>query len=94
LTADFSHWVVGSERLLDDFTQSELYRDFVVPRVRHIHARTGSPQSPQVAVPAQADAATRACLRSHQAMWLDVWEHQLSSKWRAQGCCSLFRCDA
>ncbi|ANH82863.1 hypothetical protein A8C56_19400 [Niabella ginsenosidivorans] len=48
LVADYSHWCNVSESLLHD--QSETLRS-VIPHIRHIHARIGYEQSPQLADP-------------------------------------------
>jgi sugar phosphate isomerase/epimerase len=45
LTADFSHWCVVSESLLED---QEALLERVIPHVDHIHARVGYEQGPQV----------------------------------------------
>lgn len=45
LTADFSHWCCVCESLLED---QQAMMDDVIPFVRHIHARVGNSQSPQV----------------------------------------------
>jgi sugar phosphate isomerase/epimerase len=45
LTADLSHWCCACESLLDDQPQAI---DAIVPHVRHIHARVGHAQGPQV----------------------------------------------
>jgi len=45
LTADLSHWCVACESLLEDQPAT---LDAVLPRVRHIHARVGHAQGPQV----------------------------------------------
>ncbi|RHY14633.1 hypothetical protein DYB25_005943 [Aphanomyces astaci] len=57
LNADLSHWCVACESLLDD--QSELLQNVIFPRVRHIHARVGHAEGPQVTdfrAPEHADA--------------------------------------
>lgn len=75
LTADFSHWCVVCERLID----SELdVIEAIAPRVRHIHARIGYDQGPQVPHPAAPESA--AALRAHQHWWQIIWRAQ-----RAQG---------
>lgn len=45
LTADLSHWCCACESLLED--QSDILEK-VLPQVRHIHARVGHSQGPQV----------------------------------------------
>jgi sugar phosphate isomerase/epimerase len=71
LTVDFSHWCVVCERLLD----SELdVIDAIAPRVRHIHARVGYDQGPQVPHPAAPEYA--AALAAHQRWWQRCWDAQ------------------
>ncbi len=71
LTADFSHWCVVCERLMD----SELeVIESIAPQVAHIHARVGFDQGPQVphpAAPAYAEA-----LAAHQRWWEILWQAQ------------------
>lgn len=71
LTADFSHWCVVCERLMD----SELdVLEAIAPQVRHIHARVGYDQGPQVphpAAPVYAEA-----LAAHQRWWENIWRTQ------------------
>lgn len=49
LTSDFLHWVVKCERLLDSPEEVDLLCREIAPAVDHVHARIGTPQSPQVA---------------------------------------------
>jgi len=71
LTADFSHWCVVCERLLD-VEQDVLDRLF--GRVRHIHARVGYEQGPQVVDPRLA--RYQRALESHQRWWQQIWDCQ------------------
>ncbi|CAD5106264.1 sugar phosphate isomerase/epimerase family protein [Zestomonas carbonaria] len=71
LTADISHWVVVSERLLDDDWGLLLA---IAERVHHIHGRIGYPQGPQVPHPAAPEYA--GCLAFHQRFWEAVWASQ------------------
>lgn len=48
ITADFSHWLCVTESYLENFT-AEI--DEAVRRAKHIHARVGHPQGPQVSDP-------------------------------------------
>ncbi|CAK4121688.1 unnamed protein product [Aphanomyces euteiches] len=60
LNADLSHWCVVCESLLED--QEEMLTQQVFPRVRHIHARVGHSQAPQVTdfrAPEHLDALTQ-----------------------------------
>jgi sugar phosphate isomerase/epimerase len=74
LTADFSHWCVVCERLMD----SELeVIEAIAPQVIHIHARVGYDQGPQVphpAAPAYAEA-----LAAHQRWWEMIWRAQIAN---------------
>lgn len=71
LTADFSHWCVVCERLVDTETA---VLDSLADRVLHIHARIGYDQGPQVPDPRLA--YYRQALDSHRRWWRQVWEHQ------------------
>lgn len=48
ITADFSHWVCVSESMLENFTT---VLDKAISRTRHVHARIGYEQGPQVPDP-------------------------------------------
>jgi sugar phosphate isomerase/epimerase len=71
LTADFSHWCVVCERLMD-VEQDVL--DRLVGRVLHIHARVGYEQGPQVVDPRLA--RYQQALQSHQHWWRRIWDCQ------------------
>lgn len=85
LTSDFSHWVVKTERMLDTASEAELLRRVVAPAVDHVHARIGTPQSPQVAS-VRPDALTRAAAERFYLWWEDVWAAQLAGSPGA--CCT------
>ena len=70
-TADLSHWVVVSERLLDDPLDD--LSPFLT-RVHHVQARVGYDQGPQVPHPAAPEYA--GPLAWHQAQWAKVWTAQ------------------
>jgi len=63
LTCDFSHWCVVCERLPDDESVLEL----AISRARHVHARVGYAQGPQVPDP-RAPEYERELL-AHEAWW-------------------------
>ena len=67
LTADLSHWCCACESLLADqpHTLAE-----TLPRVRHIHARVGHEQGPQVADFRAPES--QAALGAHLAWWDEV----------------------
>jgi len=71
LTADFSHWCVVCERLMD-VEQDVL--DQLCDRVLHIHARVGYEQGPQVSDPRLL--RYRSALESHRRWWRRIWEGQ------------------
>jgi sugar phosphate isomerase/epimerase len=71
LTADFSHWCVVCERLMD--TEIDVIRT-LAPRVRHIHARVGYDQGAQVPHPAAPEYS--AALKAHQCWWQMIWQSQ------------------
>ncbi|TWI64419.1 xylose isomerase-like TIM barrel protein [Pseudoduganella lurida] len=64
LTADLSHWCTACESLLEDQPAT---LDAVLPRVRHIHARIGHAQGPQV--PDFRAPEYAAELAAHLAWW-------------------------
>jgi sugar phosphate isomerase/epimerase len=71
LTCDFSHWCVVCERLMD----SELdVIEALAPRARHIHARVGYDQGPQVPHPGAPEYAE--ALAAHQHWWSIIWAAQ------------------
>lgn len=71
LTADISHWCVVCERQMD----SELETIAAISaNVRHIHARVGYDQGPQVPHPAAPEYAY--ALQAHQQCWTLFWEAQ------------------
>jgi len=63
LTCDFSHWCVVCERLPDD----EAVLELVIARARHIHARVGYAQGPQVPDPRAPEYQTE--LLAHESWW-------------------------
>ncbi|NRF91944.1 sugar phosphate isomerase/epimerase [Paenibacillus frigoriresistens] len=64
ITADFSHWVCVCESLLED--QQE-HLDLAIRRARHIHARVGFAQGPQVGHPAAPEYTLE--LNMHMDWW-------------------------
>ncbi|MES2298008.1 MAG: sugar phosphate isomerase/epimerase [Pseudomonadota bacterium] len=64
LTADLSHWCCACESLLED---QEATLAATLPHVRHIHARVGHPQGPQVADFRAPEA--QAALAAHLGWW-------------------------
>jgi len=71
LTCDFSHWCVVCERLID--TELDVI-NAIAPHARHIHARVGYDQGPQVPHPAAPEYAH--CLAAHQNWWEMIWTAQ------------------
>lgn len=69
LTCDFSHWCVVCERLIDT---EEDAMELVFSRARHIHARVGYDQGPQVPHPAAPEFSNE--LRAHQRWWERCWQ--------------------
>jgi hypothetical protein len=74
LTADFSHWCVVCERLMD--TELDVI-EAIAPQVVHIHARVGYDQGPQVPHPAAPEYA--GVLQAHQRWWESIWRAQLAA---------------
>ncbi len=71
LTADLSHWCVVCERQMDTEPESIAA---IAPYVRHIHARVGYDQGPQVPHPAAPEYAY--ALLAHQQCWEVFWSAQ------------------
>lgn len=69
LTFDYSHWCVVCERLLD--SELDTLRE-LAPRARHIHARVGYDQGPQVPDPRAPEYT--AALQAHQRWWEILWQ--------------------
>ncbi|KAJ5261366.1 hypothetical protein N7478_011961 [Penicillium angulare] len=51
ITADFSHWMVGCERILDIGEEDRAMMKVIIPHVYHIHARMGTTQASQCPEP-------------------------------------------
>lgn len=68
-TFDFSHWCVVCERLLD--SELDVIQE-LAPHARHIHARVGYDQGPQVPHPAAPEYAD--ALAAHQRWWEILWQ--------------------
>lgn len=77
LTADFSHWCVVCERLMD--TELDVIHA-IADRVRHIHARIGYDQGPQVPDPRAPEY--EFALRAHQTWWEIIWREQIQQHCR------------
>lgn len=73
LTCDFSHWVVGCERLIDD--QVDLIR-LCAAHADHLHTRIGTVEAPQAADPRAPEA--KPYVRAFERWWTMVWEAQLA----------------
>ena len=71
LTADFSHWCVVCERLID--SEIDVIKA-IDGNVHHIHARVGYDQGPQVPHPAAPEYA--GALAAHQRWWELLWSSQ------------------
>ncbi len=71
VTCDFSHWAVVCERL-PHIEWDSIIR--TARQARHIHARVGYDQGPQVPHPGAPEYAE--ALESHQQCWQAVWDAQ------------------
>jgi sugar phosphate isomerase/epimerase len=69
LTCDFSHWCCVCERLVLD-AEPEILA-LCAARARHVHARVGHAQGPQVPHPAAPEYAK--ALSAHERWWDAVW---------------------
>lgn len=70
LNADFSHWMVVHESDLHDQPDTV---DLAIRRSRHIHARIGYEEGPQVNDPRAPEWG--AHLRTHLRCWRDIVDH-------------------
>lgn len=68
LTCDFSHWCVVCERLVDDPEALSM----AIARARHVHARVGYAQGPQVPDPRAPEYAAE--LAQHERWWSAIWD--------------------
>jgi len=75
LTCDYSHWCCVCERLIDSEPEELALCN---ARARHIHARVGYDQGPQVPHPAAPEYED--ALNAHERWWRQIWETR-----RAQG---------
>lgn len=71
LTADLSHWCCACESLLEDQPDTLAA---TIPHVRHIHARVGHPQGPQVGDFRAPESA--AALERHLGWWDRIVEQR------------------
>ena len=71
ITADFSHWVCVCERLLPNL--GEIIA-LAAQRCRHVHARVGFAEGPQVPDPAAPEYAVE--LAAHEGWWEQIWRSQ------------------
>ncbi|TWI94542.1 xylose isomerase-like TIM barrel protein [Mucilaginibacter frigoritolerans] len=74
LTADFSHWCVVSESLLE--AQQDIL-DKVIPNCIHLHARVGYAQGPQVANPAAPEYENE--LNAHMNWWKQIAQEHIKA---------------
>lgn len=72
LTCDFSHWCAVTERLVMD-EEAELL-DLIASRARHIHARVGYDQGPQVPDPRAPEYAD--AVAAHVRWWQHILKTQ------------------
>lgn len=76
LTADYSHFILVCERLLDHPTDDERFELFA-SRVDHLHARIGSAQHAQVTDPLQSTKESE-----HMQRWFEmIWNAQTDRAW-------------
>ncbi|KAM6482104.1 hypothetical protein HDV62DRAFT_390947 [Trichoderma sp. SZMC 28011] len=74
LTADFSHWMVVGERLLDDGEGDRTTMEAIVPHVSHIHTRVGTTQATQCPAPTHPDFdRERFC---YERLWGNILKYQ------------------
>lgn len=73
LCADLSHFVCVAERLTWDDDDYHIL-DQIAPRVRHIHARVGQEQAPQVSDPRAPEWLNH--VHTHESWWQQIWSAQ------------------
>lgn len=73
LALDLSHWVCVSESYLED---QEDAVDLAIQHAKHIHARVGFPQGPQVTDPRAPE--NQEALR-HHLVWWDRWINHMAT---------------
>jgi len=71
LTADFSHWCVVTESLLENHSES---LNSAIARCIHIHARVGAGETPQVTHPAAPEH--EEALKQHTDWWHSIFLEQ------------------
>lgn len=74
ITADFSHFCVVSESLLED---QQAFIGELIPHVAHVHARVGFSQAPQVNDPMAPE--WESTLIAHLGWWQKIADHHLRS---------------
>ena len=76
LTADYSHFMLVCERLLEHPSDDERFRLFA-SRVDHLHARIGTSQHAQVDDPQQTPKES-----AHMQRWFEmIWNAQKDRAW-------------
>lgn len=73
LTCDYSHWVCVAERLLQDCGE---ILDLCAAHCRHVHARVGYEEGPQVPDPRAPEWSQH--LAAHEDWWGKIWQAQES----------------
>lgn len=73
ITCDFSHWCCVSERLVMDDDEELLA--FMATRCRHVHARVGYDQGPQVPDPRAPEYSE--FVHRHRAWWDVIWKTRI-----------------
>jgi hypothetical protein len=74
ITADFSHFVNVSERLLEDQAENMA---LCISRTRHVHGRVGHEQGPQVNDPRAPEWARH--LAAHETWWDEIVRARLAA---------------
>lgn len=74
ITADFSHWMVGCERVLDLSEGDKDMMDAIIPHVYHIHARIGTTQASQCPEP------TNPVFKEEKECFERIWKDVIRSR--------------
>lgn len=74
LTLDLSHWVLVTESLLESKQDKSWLENEVVPRVRHVHARIGSPQQSQLNMGNCEDTREMQYFKGCRQRFDEIWK--------------------
>ncbi|KAJ5757380.1 uncharacterized protein N7511_006074 [Penicillium nucicola] len=79
INADFSHWMVGCERVLDLSEGDKIMMNAIIPHVYHIHARIGTTQASQCPEP------TNAVFNEERECFERLWKQVIAARVQDSG---------